>query len=78
MSAVGHTANLKRAHRAAELADAIESAYGKRPAGKGTKIQIEQSDWPLMVEALRLCASLLEFEAKNDPAAVIDGGNNGR
>lgn len=52
-----------KANRAAELADSIESAYTKRPGGKGTKIDIEDGDWPLMVEALRLCESLLKFEA---------------
>lgn len=55
--------SLARAHRAAELADAIESAYTKRPEGVGTKIPIEHDDWPLMIEALRLCSSLLEYEA---------------
>lgn len=63
----GERMSLTRAHRAAELADSIERAYTKRPVGTGTKLEIEDGDWPLMIEALRLCASLLEFEAKNAP-----------
>lgn len=65
LRAIGHTTNLKRAHRAAELADSIEAAYTKRPQGRGTKIEIEDGDWPLMVEALRLCESLLKYEAEH-------------
>lgn len=55
-----------KARRAGELADNIESAYTKRPSGTGTKIEIEDGDWPLMVEALRLCESLLTFEAEQE------------
>lgn len=68
--------SLSKAHRAAELADAIESAYTKRSAARGTKIPIQQSDWPLMIEALRLCEALLRFEAKQSAREPQgDGGD---
>lgn len=59
-----------RARRAGELADSIESAYTKRPENTGTKIEMEDGDWPLIVEALRLAESLLKFEADQSSATT--------
>ena len=65
--------SLAKAHRAADLADAIEAAYTKRPLGTGTKIEIQDGDWPLMIEALRLCHELLKFEAENGLSLPHEG-----
>ena len=38
----------------------------------GTKLTIEDGDWPLIIEALRLCAAMLEFESEGRSSEVLD------
>lgn len=57
--------NLKRA---LELAAAIEAAQKKEPDGTGTRIEIQDGDWELVVHGLRRIALVLD----GTRAAAID------
>jgi hypothetical protein len=54
--------------RCYELADQIEAALNKDPAGSGTKIEILDGDWHMMIEALR---TLPKTEALHRAFAVV-------